>query len=462
MRVHGRSAQRGCLFAASLALVGCSMMPVYERPGLPVPSRFPESATVAAAASELPDWRDYFQDVQLRRLIETALAHNRDLRVAAAQIERAQALYRVQRAQIWPRVDGQARAELQSGTSDLYTLGVGVTAFELDLFGRVASLREAALAQYLATESAHRAVQLSLVSNVASAYLQLLADEALLQVTTDTLAAREESLRLIRVRVEGGLSSELDLRQAEGLVAGARANVAQLQRQRARDRQALALLTGQELPPMEQPAAADAWVRLPASLAPVPAGLPSDLLVRRPDILAAEQRLRAANANIGAARAAFFPRISLTAAIGLVSRDLQSLLDGGTGWTFAPQATLPLFDRGSNQANLAVAQADRDIAVAQYEGAIQGAFREVADALAGVATLGEELAATRMQEQSAQAALTLAQARYQGGVSSFLDVLDAQRNLLATRQAAIQVGLAELQNRIKLYEALGGGWSPTP
>jgi multidrug efflux system outer membrane protein len=329
-----------------------------------------------------------------------------------------------------------------------------MASWELDFFGRVASLKDAALAQFLASEEAQRAVQTSLVASVASSWLSLQTDEALLALTQRTLATREDSLRLTKLRFDNGAASALDLRQAESLTAAARATLAQQRRTIALDLNALTLLVGQEVPANLLPGAGDV-----APFQPVPEGLPSELLTRRADIRQAEQQMVAANANIGAARAAFFPRISLTAGIGTVSTELSGLFkDGSWGFTLAPQALLPIFDMGRNQANLDAAKAARDIAMAQYEKAIQVAFREVADALAGRATLGEQLAAQEAQAQAETDRFRLAELRYRNGVASYLDVLDAQRSLFATQQALAQTRLAQQQNQVALYKALGGGY----
>ncbi len=443
---------------AALALSACSFTPAYERPAAPVATTFPGAPTTTAGSTAAADvaWQDYFVDARLRRLIEIALANNRDLRVAALNIERAQAQYRIQRAAQLPAINGALAGTRQSGSADVYTLGVGITSFEIDLFGRIQSLKDAALAQYLATDESRKAVQIGLVAAVANGYLNLLADDALLTLTGDTLTTREQSFKLTRLRFDNGVTSELDLQQSRSLIESARATLAQLQRQRALDENALVLLLGQPLPadlPAGQPFVAQA-----ALLAEVPPGLPSDLLAKRPDIRAAEQQLLAANANIGAARAAFFPRISLSTSFGKVSTDLDNLLGGHNGWTFAPQLVLPLFNAGSNRANLDAARLGRDIAVAQYEKAIQTAFREVADALASRGTLVEQYRATQAQVDATQASYKLSELRYTNGVASYLDLLDAQRSLFAVQQAAVQIRLAQLQNQVTLYKALGGGW----
>ncbi|MGC4394178.1 efflux transporter outer membrane subunit [Hydrogenophaga crocea] len=448
---------------AALVLAGCSMIPTYERPAAPVPSAFPASAQTpespGARSAADTAWRDFVQNPQLRTLIERALANNRDLRVATLNIERVRAQYQIARANQYPTINAAATGNRQpngnGGIQSTYSVGLATSAWEIDFFGRLGALKEAALAQYLASEQARNAAQTSLISAVASSWLSLQANESLLSITRDTLATREDSLRLTRLRFDNGATSALDLRQAESLAATARAAYAQQQRARALDANALNLLVGEPVPAeLLQVVDADSAV-----LADAPAGLPSDLLTRRADIRQAEQALIAANANIGAARAAFFPRISLTASVGTASNQLSGLFkDGSWGFTLAPQALLPIFDAGRNRAGLQSAQAERDIAVAQYEKAIQTAFREVADALAGRATLAEQRQALRDQVVAETERLRLADLRYRNGVASFLDVLDAQRSLFAAQQAEAQVRLALQQNRVALYAALGGGW----
>jgi multidrug efflux system outer membrane protein len=447
---------------ASAALAGCSSMaPPYVRPDAPVAAAFPDAPTTAGtAASDLP-WQQFFSDARLHRLIELALAQNRDLRVAVLNIEQARAQVDVRRADEWPTVSAglsSSRAPTATGSvNTLVSAGVQVTAYELDLFGRVRSGSDAALAQYLATDEARKAVQISLVATLASTYLSLQADDELLRVTRQTLATRDDSVRLTQLRFDNGASSQLDVRQAESLRAQAQAALAQTLRQRALDLNALTLLVGQSLPD-DLPAAAPI-----TALPEVPAGVPSDLLARRPDIRQAEQLLMAANANIGAARAAFFPRITLTGSAGTASGQLSGLFKAGSfGWSFAPQLLQPLFDAGRNQGNLKLAQVGRDIAVAQYEKSIQTAFREVSDALAGRATLGEQLRAQQAQVTAEQDRVRLSDLRYRNGAASYLDLLDAQRSLFAAQQALVQLQALGLQNSVALYRVLGGGWSATP
>ena len=451
--------------AAALLLAGCAnLIPTYERPAAPVASTYPPESTPAGvagvqAAGDL-EWQRFFADARLKRLIDIALQNNRDLRIAVLNIEQARATYQVRRADELPTVGAGANVQRQPGSNgnltNTYAVGLAVSSYELDLFGRIRSLSQAALAQYLGTAEARKAVQISLIASVANTYLSMLADDELLRVTRQTLVTREDSLRLTKLKFDNGAASELDYRQAESLLESARATLAQSVRQRALDEDALVLLIGQPAP-----------VDLPAPMlldggqvsTDLPAGLPSDLLERRPDIRAAEQQLLAANANIGAARAAFFPRISLTGNFGTASTQLSGLFKGGSfAFTGAGQLLEPIFDAGRNQANLEVARVSRDIAAAQYERAIQTAFREVADALAGRATLGEQLRAQLAQANAEAVRYRLSDLRYRNGASSYLEVLDAQRALFAAQQAVVQVQAAQVQNLVTLYRVLGGGW----
>lgn len=449
--------------AAAVLLAGCSMMPKYERPEAPVPGAFPYPSApqgAAAAAADL-DWQQFFAtDARLRELVARALRNNRDLRVAILNIEQARAQYDIRNADRFPTVGANLSASrapnAQGDQATTLQAGIAFSAWEIDLFGRIASLSQAALAQFLATEEGRRAAQTSLVATVANTWLNLVADEELLALTRQTLATREESLRLTRLRFEGGASSEIDFRQAESLHETARVTLAQLQRQRAIDLNTLGLLVGEPVATDFQAGVTTASVQLPD----LPAGVPSEVLARRPDVRQAEQQLVAANANIGAARAAFFPRISLTAAVGTASSDLSGLFSGGSwGYTVAPSLLQPLFDAGRNRAGLASATAQRDIAVAQYERAIQQAFREVSDGLAGRAFFGDQVDAQARVVAAESARYNLARLRYEGGVASFLDLLDAQRSLFGAQQALVQARALRLQNQVQLYRALGGGWT---
>ncbi len=453
---------------AAALLAGCSLIPAYERPAAPVAAQWsgPLVATQARVpASELP-WADFVGDASLRELIRLALVNNRDLRVAVLAIEQARATWQVRRADQFPTVNlgatgaVQPKPNGQSGTNTTYTAGLSATSlagagWEIDFFGRLDSLKEAARAQYLATEDARWAVQASLIASVATVWLSLQTNDQLLTLTQRTLATRDDSLRLTRLRLENGAASALDFRQAESLSAGARAAMQQQQRLRALDVNTLTLLVGQPLPDTLLKTADTATG---SPFREVPAGLPSDLLERRPDIRQAEVQLIAANANIGAAKAAFFPRITLTASYGTASSGLNNLFQSGFwGGTLGGQILQPIFDAGRNEANLASTKAARAIAVAQYEKSIQTAFREVADALAGRATLREQLAAQQAQVDAEAERFRLADLRYRNGISSYLEVLDSQRSLFAFQQALAQVRLGYLQNQVALYKALGGG-----
>ncbi|WP_341903093.1 efflux transporter outer membrane subunit [Polaromonas sp. YR568] len=475
-------AARPCAVALALGsgllVAGCSMIPAYQRPAAPVAAEFPAVAVPGAAArptSTVPaadmEWQTFFSDPQLRKLIDAALNNNRDLRIAVLNIEQARAQYGIRRADQFPTVNAALTGSRQPNTANggtsitsVYTAGFAVTSYELDFFGRVSSLKEAALAQYLATEEGRKTTQISLIASVANTYLSLLADEELLATTRQALSTREESFKLSKLRFDNGVTSELDLRQAESLLEAARVSLAQQLRQRALNQSALQLLVGQPLTgDLAVVAAPGKGLADVPMMVDVPAGLPSDLLTRRPDIRQAEQQLLAANANIGAARAAFFPRISLTATAGSASSHLSGLFKAGSyGWTLAPQLLLPIFDAGRNQAGLASANAGRDIAIAQYEKSIQTAFKEVSDALAGRATLDEQLRAQQAQAAAETTRFKLADLRYQNGIASSLDQLDAQRSLFAAQQAVVQTRLAQLQSQVTLYKVLGGGWKEPP
>jgi multidrug efflux system outer membrane protein len=472
----------------ALTLGACSLAPVYERPQAPVAAawksgdagsqRAAGAAAPGAAGDAAPSaaadigWRDFYAEPSLRRLIDRALEHNRDLRIAILNIEAARAQYGIRRADELPTVGAGASASRQrvpadlsptgrSTISDRYQVDIGVTAFELDFFGRVRSLGEAALAEYLATEEAARAAQIGLVAQVAGSWLAERAAAEQIALLERTIEARQRSYDLIRLRHGAGVASELELRQAEGLLEGARAELAEARRARQQARNGLELLVGA---PLADEDLADSASLARARLQAAPsAGLPSALLERRPDILAAEQRLRGANASIGAARAAFFPRIALTGGLGTASRELSGLFGGGSGiWSFVPQISLPIFDAGRNQANLDLAAVRRDIAVADYERTIQRAFREVADALAARSTIGERLRALQAQVDAAARTLELSELRYRNGVDSQLQWLEAQRSLLGAEQGLLAARAAELANRVELYKALGGGWTERP
>ncbi|HMN77295.1 MAG TPA: efflux transporter outer membrane subunit [Burkholderiaceae bacterium] len=462
---------------AGTLLGGCvSLAPEYERPALPVADNYPPppslpasaplapaaaaSAAAGRAAVDIP-WQQFFGDERLKGLIALALQNNRDLRVAVANIEQARAVYQIRRADQVPNfnlgVVGNRLTNAGGGITSSYVAGLSLASFELDFFGRVKSLSDAALELYLASEEARRSAQITLVAAVANAYYSVLADNEQLALAIRTSQTREVSLQLTQLKFDNGVASELDIAQARSLVEGARVAQAALARMRAQDENALVLLVGA---PVKLDLAPDAGL-VGTQVGPdLPAGLPSELLTHRPDIRQAEQQLRAANANIGAARAAFFPRISLTGSAGFASGDLLGLFDSGTlAWSFTGQLLQPIFDGGRNQANLDAAKAARDIGVAQYEKSIQTAFREVADALAARAMLGQQLDAQRAQAQAEELRFRLADLRYRNGVTSFLDVLDAQRSLFTTQLATVQVQLSKIQNEVILYKVLGGGWT---
>lgn len=448
----------------------CSLMPEYLRPQAPVPAAFPNTdAKAASSATQLSDipWQDYFADAQLREVIGLALNNNRDLRVAALNIEKARALYRVQRADLFPRVGitgtetaqrlpGDLTASGNATTTHQYSATIGFSAYELDFFGRIRSLNAQALEQYLGTEEAKRSAQISLVAEVANAWLTLAADKERLALARSTLETRQKSYELIRRTFEVGVGSALDVRQAETLMEGSRADVARYTAQEAKDANALALIAGTSVSADLLPARLSDTV---SAITEVPAGVPSEVLTRRPDVLQAERALRAANANIGAARAAFFPSITLTTGAGIASDSLGGLFSGGGGtWSFIPQIKLPIFEAGRLSANLEATKVQREINVAQYEKSIQTAFREVADAFAEKSTLTERLDARRKLVDATKASFTLSEARYKGGIDSYLGLLDSQRALYLAELDLIDIRLIESANRVALYKVLGGGW----
>lgn len=454
------------LLAAALLATGCSFIPHLDRPAAPVATQFPDAGNAAGAvvAADIP-WKNFFTDDRLQQLIGIALENNRDLRVAVLNIEQARAQYQIQGSKQFPEVgigaNGSRAPSQETGKYvNTYMVGLTMPSWEIDFWGRIRSLKEQALAQYLATEEGRKAAQISLVASVANTWLGLQADEELRSISQRTLQTREESVRLAKLRFDAGVSSELDFQQARSLTESARATLAQQTRQRDLDINALTLLIGGPVPTellasLQGKQLAD----LPA-LADVPAGLPSDLLLRRPDIRQAEQTMVAANASIGAARALFFPNISLTAAAGFANTELSDLFkSGSTTFSIAPTIYLPLFTAGRNQANLEVAQTGQKIAAAQYEKSIQTAFREVSDALVSRQSLTDQLQAQQSQLQAEAARLKLSNLRYTNGVASYLDLLDAQRSMFALEQSVVQVRLAGLQNQIALYKALGGGWT---
>src|SRR5882762_11280579 len=494
------------LLAASV-LSACTLMPHYQRPHSPVSDRWPaDTAETAAGAAAAPSpgitappagaegrtvsadqigWRDFFTDARLQRLIEFALENNRNLRIAVLNVTASEAQFRIQRGTLFPGISatgselaerlpangaiplrglggsgGSALAPGSSGATTLryYTAGIGFTNYELDLFGRQRSLTTQAFEQYLAQSESRRSTQISLVAEVASDYLAVLADEALVKLTQETVRSESESYELTRAMYERDTTTLLSLRQAESTVDAARASLAQYQRQLAQDSHALTLVLGQDIP-ADLPEPKD--IEADGLLAEVPAGLPSDLLTRRPDILSAEHALRAANADIGAARAAFLPSIQLTASGGTASDRLGGLFGAGTGtWSFLPTITLPIFRGGQNRANLDLTHIEKNVAIAQYELTIQTAFREVSDALSARGTYLEQQRAQEALVAADADAYRLAEMRFRSGVDSYLATLDAQRSLYAAQQGLAAVREAALANQVTLYKALGGGWQP--
>ena len=443
------------LALGALALAGCaSMAPRYERPAAPVADTFPQSENVPVGSAVAIDWRDFCADARLRRLVEIALANNRDLRVAMLDVETARAQLGLQRAAEFPSLSLAAGEDRVTGQPTVFSTGIAVSSWELDLWGRVRSLSAAAAAQLAATEEGRKAAQITLVASVANADVTLGADDEQLDLAQRTLVTRADTLALTQLRFDHGVASDLDLQDARSLVEAARVAVASAQRQQLIDQDALVLLLGQPLP-ADLPAATP-WRDF--TLPDVPAGLPSDVLLERPDVRQAEHQLIAANADIGAARAAFFPTVTLTGSYGTASSQFDKLFDH-RAFTFVPQLVLPIFDAGRNRANLNASEANRDIAVAQYEKAIQSAFRDVADALAGRATLSDQLRAQQALADAEQRRYELTSLRFEHGVASSLDLLDSQRSLFTAQQATVATRMALLQNRIALYRALGGGWT---
>lgn len=464
--------------AVAILAAGCTLQPRYERPAAPVAPAFPaggaygqqpaasgaESTTAAAPATDI-GWRDFFADPRLQRLLELALKNNRDLRVSVLNIEAARAQYQITRAALFPSVNAAASGTRARTPANLTVAGrtiaaeysVGLNAsWEIDFFGRIRSLSDQALAQYLSLAESRKAAELALLSSVANQYLAMLAFDDALAVTRATLVTAEESLRITSLKFDVGTGSELDLRQSEGVVEQARANLETEARLRAQAENGLVLLVGEPLPEDLPPGLP---LNSQALLADIPAGLPSDLLTRRPDIAAAEQLLLAANANIGAARAAFFPRVTLTGNAGTLSPTLGGLFKPGSGaWSFAPQITLPIFQGGQNVAALDLAQVQKRIEIASYEKAIQTAFREVSDGLAARGTFDNQIKSLERFTGSQERRLVLSDLRYRNGVDSYLSVLTAQNDLYSAQLLLINARLQRLTNLVDLYQFLGGGW----
>ena len=458
----------GVLFAV---VTGCSLAPTYERPVLPTAAVYPEAngaATQTTPAAERLGWRDFFADIRLQELIAKALENNRDLRIAMQRVEEARARYGIVRAEQFPSISADAVGERsrvpgdlsftgQAMTSAQYQASLNLNAWELDFWGRVRNLSAAALESYLATDEASRAIAISLVAEVANTYLLDRELDELIDIAQSTLTTRAESYRIMKRRYEVGYASKLDAVQAEVLFNQARADLAVLLRRRDQNRNALTLLVGVPLAFETQTLS-----RIePGFVSEISVGLPSDLLLNRPDVIAAEHRLKSANADIGAARAAFFPRIVLTGGVGTASAELNGLFGSGSNvWSFLPSVSLPIFDGGRNLANLDLSEVRRNIAVADYERTIQGAFREVADALAGHHWLAEQVVAQQATLAAQTERARLAGLRYQSGAAPYLEVLDAERDRFQAEQALVQARRVLLSSSVNLYAALGGGTAP--
>lgn len=454
---------RSISLVALVLLAGCSLAPRHVRPAPPIPAIYPPEGQpeVGERGATAIGWQDFFADPRLQALIGLALEHNRDLRIAVARIDEARGLYRIQAAERLPTIEasaGATRSRAFSSTESRFDIGVGSTAFELDFWGRVRNLSEAARSSYLSTVAAERAFRLSLIRDVAINYLAARELAERIELAEATVMSRREGLRIATLRRDAGVTSALDFRQAETLLTQAESELAALRLSRARTRNFSYVLIGRPVPedlPDAQPMAEQGIVR------DIGAGLPSELLVNRPDIVAAEEQLRAARANIGAARAAFFPSISLTGDAGFASNELGNLVGSdGLSWSFGPSIRLPIFDGGRTRGNLTVAKARETIAVADYERTVQAAFREVADGLAGRRYLAEEVAAQERALIAQRRLAELARLRYSNGVVQYIEVLDAERNLFSAEQSMIQLRRAQLENLVSLYVALGGGLTP--
>ena len=461
------------LVGITLFLSGCSLAPEYTRPEAPIPADWSRTAvdrkpaasngTPVSAVPQLK-WQEFFTDERLQKIIDIALKNNRDLRLAALNVERARALYGIQRAGLFPVVNAvgigskeRVPADLSSTgnarISEKYAVNLGITSWEIDFFGRIRSLKERALEAYLATDQARSSAQISLMSSVAQAFLVLAADRESLSLVQFAFETRQAAYDLIRRRSEVGLATELDLRRAQTLVDAARGELARYTQQVVKDENALNLLLGTPLPDTLLPADVSD-IAHPREISP---GIGSEVLLLRPDILQAEHQLKGAYANIGAARAAFFPRISLTSAVGTASADLSGLFSSGSAtWSFVPQISIPIFDARTWSA-YRVTKVDREIAVAQYEKAIQTAFKEVADTLAERSTVGQRIAAQESLVDAVADTYRLSNKRYIKGIDSYLSVLDAQRSLYAAQQELVALRLAKLVNQVKLFAVLGGG-----
>ena len=447
---------------AALLLAGCmTMEPAYVRPDPAVPGSWPVGDPYllqSEAALPVVSYHSIFRDPRLQQLIEQGLANNRDLAAAAANIAAARARYRIQRAELFPELDARVGVtgseEDGGGTSADFTAGVGIPNFELDLFGRVRSLSKAQLNRYFASEAAARATRLALVADIAEAWLTYGADSSLLAIAEDTAASAQRSVVLTRARLQGGVAPRTDLRQAELVLHTAQASFARQRTALAQDVNLLQLLVGAPIDPAMLP---DSIEGAASTVHALPAGVSSLVLLRRPDVMQAEFQLRAANAEIGAARAELFPRISLTGLLGVASGALSGLFNGGSfGWNASADATYPIFRAGAGIANVRLTEADREAAVANYQKAIQTAFREVSDALARQGTAAEELRAREAQNASAADNYRLSEARYRAGIDNFILTLDSQRNYFAVQQTLVLMRLETASNLVDLYRALGG------
>ena len=466
------------ILLASTAVSACTLAPKYERPALPVAQTWstPTAEPTGSVTAADLDWRQVLVDQRLQGVVDLALNQNRDLRVAVLNIEKARAQYGVQRSALFPAINGtlsEQRSHTPASASqfgqipgasggaidtDIFSASIGFTAYELDLFGRIRSLNAQALQSFFATQETSRSVRISLIAETANAWLTLAADQERLALAKDTLRTREDTLRLTQQQVDGGVGSLATLRNAQVQAETARSDAAVYTAQVTHDLNALTLLVGADVPAELLPSGGLASAQI---LADLPAGLPSDVLARRPDVLASEHQLQAANANIGAARAAFFPRISLTGSLGSSSTELDGLFKSGTkAWSFAPQISLPIFAGGANVANLNVSKANRDIAVATYEKTVQTAFREVSDALSVRATVGDRLAAQERLVVAATDSQRLSQQRRDAGLDSALTLLDSQRTLYAAQQGLITARLARATNLVTHYKTLGAGPPP--
>lgn len=451
---------RKCSALLALLATSCmSMEPAYVRPDAPVPASWPTGDSYLRQSEALlpaVSFRDIFVDARLQRLIEQGLANNQDLAIAAANIAAARAQYHIQRAELFPEVDASAGVSgtKSGGGGAQFTAGAGIPSFEIDLFGRVRSLTKAQLNRYFASESAARATRLVLVADIANAWLTYGADASLLKIAEETAQSAQRSVTLTRARLQGGIAPRTDVRQAELILYGANATVARQRTALAQDVNLLHLLIGAPVGPELLPVSIE---QAAPTIHPLPAGVSSMVLLRRPDVMEAEYQLRAANAEIGAARAELFPRISLTGLLGLASNSLTALFSGGAfGWNAAADATYPIFRAGAGKANVRLTQAERDAAVAAYRKAIQTAFREVSDELARQGTANDELRAREAQLNSAADNYRLAEARYRAGIDNFLLTLDSQRDLFSVQQSLVQMRLDAATNLVDLYRALGG------